>query len=506
MRRPLERVRRGSLQTLALARRLPRAVRWIAVVAVLNTAAWGILVPPFHVPDENAHVAYVQYFAETGELPKGGAGREIYSQEINATLHALEFPRVVGNPLSRVPGPEVQRRALRADATSRSRVGSGDVTSATNNPPLYYSLQALVYHASPSDELLTRMGLMRLLSALLAGATALFATLFVRELVPGTPWAWAAGGLAVALQPLFGFISSGVNNDALLYCASAAVLFGLARMLRRGASPRRALFVGLALGAGVLTKATMLAFVPAVLVGFALAIVAAPPGRRRAAAGAVTVGIGACGLAFMAYVALSDLVWQRPVWGASAALAPGGGTGAPVAAAGSPREALSYVWQLFLPKLGVVTALHPAADPFEDIWFRGFVGRFGWLDYGFPEWVYSVAKGVALLTVALALGALVRARRAVARRRMEILTYLVAAGGLAAVIGVAGYDYWRASGGGQFEQARYLLPLLPLYGALVALAVRAGGRASPIVAAGAAIVAVSWSVYAQILTVLRYYG
>lgn len=504
----LDRARRASPQALAGVGRLPRAVRWIALLAVLNTAAWGILVPPFHVPDENAHVAYVQYFAETGDLPEGGAGKPVYSSEVNATLDAVGFPTVVGDASTHLPPAAVQRQKLAAsEAASPSRVGSGDVSSATNNPPLYYALQAVVYRASPSSDLLTRMGLMRLLSALLAGATALFSALFLRELFPATPWAWTAGGLAVALQPLFGFIGSGVNNDVLLYCASAALFFGLARILRRGVTPRRALGVGLALSMGVLAKATMVAFVPAVGVGFVLAVVAAPHGRRWPALRAVSVGVAAVVLPLVAYVAMSELVWQRPVWGAATAAAPGGGADAlPVGATGSPRQALSYIWQLYLPKIGSFTTQLPTPDPFYDIWFRGFVGQFGWLDYGFPEWVYDVAQGVAWLVVALAVATLIRERGAIARRRWEILTCMAAAGGLLVVIGLAGYDYWLASGGQRFEQARYLLPLLPLYGALVALAVRAAGRWSPLLAACAAAIAVGWSVYAQILTALWYYG
>ena len=500
---------RASFHALRGAGRPPRASRWIALVAVLNATAWGILVPPFHVPDENAHIAYVQYFAETGRLPKGGAPLEVYSPEINATLTAVDFPSVVGNSLTRVPLRERQRQALQA-ARERapSRVGSGDVATATNNPPLYYSLQALVYHASPSDDLLTRIGLMRVLSALLAGATAFFSTLFLRELFPTTPWAWAGGGLVVALQPLFGFIGSGVNNDGLLFCAAAALFFGLARLLRRGITPRRALAVGLALSAGALAKATMIAFVPAVALGFVLAIVAAPGHRRRSAARSVAFGVVAFVLPLVAYVVMSDLVWQRPVWGAASSLAAGGGAAvAPIGATGNLREALSYTWQLFLPSLGVFSPMHSAPDPFYDIWFRGFVGHFGWLDYAFPEWVYSAAKGVAWVVVALAITTLIRERRAVARRRWEIVIWMVAVAGLLGVIGLAGYDYWRTSGGKRFEQARYLLPLLPLYGALVGLAIRAGGRrAGPLLAAGAAIIAVSWSMYAQILTALRYYG
>ncbi|MGH2898588.1 MAG: DUF2142 domain-containing protein, partial [Solirubrobacteraceae bacterium] len=228
---------------------------------------------------------------------------------------------------------------------------------------------------------------------------------------------------------------------------------------------------------------------------------------RGGAARAVAFGLAALVLPLIAYAVLSDLVWHRPVYGAAAALAPGGGGVAlPVAGTGSPREAFSYAWQLFLPKLGIFTTLHPTPHPFEEIWFDGFVGQFGWLDYGFPAWVYTVAKPVGAVVVALALATLIRERRAVLRRRWELLTLLVAVAGLAAVIGLAGYDYWRASSGGRFEQARYLLPLLGLYGAGVALAVRAGRGAAPIVAACVVTIAVGWSVYAQILTVLRYYG
>ena len=49
-----------------------RAALLCALVAVLNALAWGLLVPPFQVPDEESHTAYVQYLAETGKVPKPG--------------------------------------------------------------------------------------------------------------------------------------------------------------------------------------------------------------------------------------------------------------------------------------------------------------------------------------------------------------------------------------------------------------------------------------------------
>lgn len=90
---------------------------------------------------------------------------------------------------------------------------------------------------------------------------------------------------------------------------------------------------------------------------------------------------------------------------------------------------------------------------------------------------------------------------------MELTAYVLAAGGLAVLIGAAGYSYWINTGGERFEQARYLLPLLPLYGAIVALAIRgAGRRAGPSLAAVAVVVMIGWSVYAQLITMLRFYS
>ncbi len=60
--------------------------------------------------------------------------------------------------------------------------------------------------------------------------------------------------------------------------------------------------------------------------------------------------------------------------------------------------------------------------------------------------------------------------------------------------------------GGQFEQARYLLPLLALFGLVPALAVRAAGRWAPVAGVVMVLLAVGLSVFAQLLTLGRYDG
>ena len=47
-----------------------------AAIALLNALAWSIITPPFQGKDEVDNFAYVEQIAETGTLPKDGAGKQ----------------------------------------------------------------------------------------------------------------------------------------------------------------------------------------------------------------------------------------------------------------------------------------------------------------------------------------------------------------------------------------------------------------------------------------------
>ena len=73
------------------------------------------------------------------------------------------------------------------------------------------------------------------------------------------------------------------------------------------------------------------------------------------------------------------------------------------------------------------------------------------------------------------------------------------------LLAYTGYGYSRDSGLG-FEQGRYLLPLIALFGGLVAAGLRGlGTRAGPIVGSVLVTLAIAHSMWAQILTVMRFY-
>lgn len=487
---------------------LPGAAWACALVALANAVAWSLITPPFNVPDEPPHLAYVQQLAERGTLPRTQAVT-IYPANASVALAGTHLFTLVGVPQNRPIWTSYEDRALEHGLSKPlARTGNGDANVATAQPPLYYALQAIPYEIGSGGNLLDQLALMRLLSTLMAGLTALFAFLFLREVLPGTPWAWTVGGLAVAFQPLFGFISSGVNNDALLFCASAAMLAALARIFRRGLTVPRAGALGAAVAVGVLTKLTFVGLIPGAAAGMALAAWRDRNGSWPALSRALAVAVGIAAVPIAAYLVLNVTVWHRPALGSSVigSIAQGQTTpGHAPGGAGTFRGFLSYLWQFYLPPLPSMFHYFTGL-PLKHFWVHGFIGRFGWLDYGFPDAVYAVGTWLLVAIAALAAAGLWRARAALRARLPELAAYVLVVLGLVVVIARAGW-HARVNGDPPFEQARYLLPLLALYGAIVALAARSAGRRwGPVLGAALVGLAFAHDVFAQLVTFGRYYA
>ena len=489
-----------------LARRVPRAGWVVFVIALVNAAVWTIVIPPFQVPDETAHFAYAQYVAETGRPPPQGPLAQYSAQESTA-LNSLYFFSVIGHPDERgVITPAEDASLRQALASHPSPVGPGGASAVTNQPPLYYALAAIPYRLSPSSDILARLELMRLLSAVFAGLTALAVYLFLRECFPALPWAWTTGSLVVAFQPQFAFISAGVHADSLLFLASAATFLTLIRAYRHGLTARRGALVGLATAVGLLSKLTFVAFVPGILLALAVTVWrqrGSAPSRPalRGAALAVAVAV----LPVAAYAILNATAWHRG--GPTAGGFAGAATAAlPAGKVVSINETLDYIWQLYLPRLPFMNHRYFTDWPLRDVFFDGAIGHFGWLDYGFPARVYGAAQDAFLVLAALAAAGLYRARRELAGLGPLAAAFAVMALGLLTAIGYAGIRYVVATSF-VFEQARYLFPLLAFYGVFVVLAARGlPARFAPAAGAALVVLAMAHGLFAELLTVGRYYG
>ena len=168
-------------------------------------------------------------------------------------------------------------------------------------------------------------------------------------------------------------------------------------------------------------------------------------------------------------------------------------------------DQLSYLWQVVLPKLPFMQD-QASGYPAWDVYYKGFVGRFGWFEYDFPAAWYWVALPLFVAIVVLAGRALWTHRSAVRPRRAELVAYGAISVGLFLAVEKAAYDYQLAFDA-PFEQTRYLFPLLALYGGVVALAaIGAGPKWGRALGGFLVVLAMGHSLFAQLLTLARFYN
>jgi hypothetical protein len=478
----------------AAIRRVPAAAWVCALVACINALCWSILSPPFQVPEEPAHFAYVQQLAETGQLPAGSA--EEYSPEEEVTLEDLHHQYIQFVPSQGTISSVVQEQRLERDlAQPLSRTGPGDAGRAASEPPLYYALETIPYELGSAGTLLDQLELMRVLSALFGGLAALFAFLFVRETLPRDPWAWTVGGLGVSLAPLLGFMSGAVNPDALLFAVAAALFYLLARAFRRGLTLKLAAVIGSVTAVGFLTKLNFLGLAPGVILGVIVTALRTSSKSRRAGAMAITLAIAASpALLYIAFKSSASLASLDFVSGAASN----------ATQSGSVLREVSYIWQLYLPRLPGMTSYFPGLSTTRQLWFDGLVGMYGWADTLFPGWVYGVALVPAALLACLCLRALVAGQAVMRSRKAELCVYAIMTVGVLTLVGIGSY----ANGSnGPFWEPRYLLPMIPLAGAGLALAARGAGRRwGPVSGAMIVVLILAHDLFSQLLVVSRYYS
>jgi len=510
---------------------IPAAAWLCALVACLSAAGWALITPPFQVPDEQAHFAYVEELARTHSLPDKST-QEYAPDEVSA-LEDLDAPRVSLQPGHRTIATQAEQRKLEHDvagAVSDSSPGIGAAGVAASEPPLYYALETIPYELGAGGGVLEQLTLMRLFSALLAGVSTLFAFLFVREALPANPRAWTVAGLGVALLPLVGFISGAVNPDAMLCAVSCAVFYCLARAFRRGLTAPLALTIGALTAVGFLTKLNFLGLAPGVALGLVvLALRRSRDVGGRAAARMLALALVLASSPVWAYALVNLLSHHRPFGLASAVVAT-------TAAHRSLLGEAGYIWQLYLPRLPGMHVDFADISPLRELWFNGLVGQYGFEDTFFPRWVDNLAGIAAVALLALAgrevfvhRSALVgrwlgggtgdgrgpgrRAPRGRAfggrmldGRAAELGVYLTMAVGLLVVIGASSYLSFPAEAAG-FPEPRYLLPLLPLFGGVLALATRGAGRRWG-AAVGSLIVVlfIAHDLLSQLQEVARFYG
>jgi hypothetical protein len=481
----------------ALLRRVPTAAWICALIALLNGAAWSIITPPFQGRDEPDHFAYVQQLAKTGTLPHALApGESEYSPAEASALAGVHQTGIKLSPEVRAISSTSEQRTLMSDLKGgQSTTGSGSAGVATSEPPLYYAIQTVPY-ALGAGNTLTQLELMRLTSALMAAVTALLIFFFIREVLPSVPWAATIGAACAAVQPLFGFMSGTLNPDTLLYLLSAAVFLCLARGFRRGLTPRLAIVTGILIAVGFLTKLNFIGLAAGVFAGLIVLGVRdrRSEGSEALLSSAIAIAIGASPVVL--YL-LASLASSHPVLGTIS-----------FTTHKSIFHEIDYIWELYLPRLPGMTHYFVGTSTLHDVWLDRTVGLYGWIDTEFPGWVDNIGIGLGAALGLLCARELIAERTALRAHLSELAIYAAMGIGVLLMVGAASFTSYTGTGGVEgFGDPRYLLPMLPLLGAFVTLAIRGAGRRwAP--AAGAVILVafLAHDIFSQMQVIARYYG
>jgi 4-amino-4-deoxy-L-arabinose transferase-like glycosyltransferase len=454
----------------------------LCAVALLGVA-WALFVPPFQSPDENSHFGYVQRLAEDFDLP-GDSDRAPFSTE-----QLLAQDRSNSDQTAAVlqTKPEWSKTAYERwrEADTRlpdsARSDGGGPNPASSNPPLYYLYESVPYLVASGGDIFDRLYTARLGSVLLLLITVVGTWLLAGELFARNRLLQLVAASFAGLQPMVTFISSSVTPDAMLFATWSVALWLFARILKRGLRTAEGVALCAVVGLAVVTKATGYALVPGALLVLAAGYVRL--GRTRQPAPARRWVSLAAPLVVLAVIVFAWLGTARAL-DRPAVNQVGTGTQNPTPSLTSfnPREAGSYMWQYYLPRLPFQERFGGMKDlPVYDVWLKQGWAAFGWLEVEFPEPVYLL---LALLTLALLAGAVA----AVVRAWSRIDRALAAAFALVVVTLLAGLHWTEfrtlVGGSGAFNQGRYLLPLIALMGAAAAAAVSAlPARRQPLAAA-----------------------
>ena len=195
-------------------------------VACLNAVCWSIITPPFQVPDEPEHVAYVKQLAETGRLPSRTGS---FSIEETIALQDLRLQTVAEEPEYQTISAKAQQEKLQHDLTvdralarRRQRIRRrGCVAAAAllraRVDPLQPRRGRHAARPHRADE--ARVGAVR------GDHGAVHVPVRPRDAAARALGLDGRADWAVALVPLLGFMSGAVNPDSMLYAVTAAIFY-----------------------------------------------------------------------------------------------------------------------------------------------------------------------------------------------------------------------------------------------------------------------------------------
>lgn len=299
------------------------------IVAIL----YANYTPAWQAPDEPAHYNYIRQLAH-GHLPVIESGD--YDQNYQSQVISAKFD---------------------------PRYSIAPFTYEDWQPPLYYLLQTPIFWLFDGA-----LGPLRFLSIVIGGGVVVMAYLVGQLVWPGRDDLAFTTSALVAFLPQHLAMMAAVNNDGLAELLIGLILWQLLRGPRSG---REWLWLGISLGLGFLTKATV--YIMAPVIGLALLASGWWANGLRVGLPAGTFGLFWWGRNWLVYGGLDIL----------------GKMAHDSVVTGQPQTG---AWI-------AVNGLAATLNRFFLFTFQSFWGQFGWMAVVMPRWIYQALFLFCLLVV-----------------------------------------------------------------------------------------------------------
>ncbi len=375
------------------------------------------MVPMWEAPDEPSHFSAIEYIASNGRIPEPDAPVIHRGVAVNATGEP---------PLYFLAATPVWLPWSKGDVAVVPNESFG--RTPEQNHFQQEGVEVEEHGGFPAG-----LRVLRMASVLMGAATVLVVFLIAKTVWPGERSRPVATAVLAGLTPQFLFVSSVISNDALANLLGAALLLRLLRLQSAPAplSPRVSLTTAGLLAAGMLTKLTLVAMLPAVVVALALRKKWQPRAKFGPELLALVVPLGVVGVWVLLLSPAWTIRWIRTLWT--------GLTGFDQATTG-----IRGLWTLLVATKNT------------------FWGRFGWVNVPLHPHLIDLLDLLTLWAViGLALMVLLPRRRPAGREAWHLLILVVALG-----FSLLAYIKTNLSPH-QSVQGRHLFPVLSASAALM---------------------------------------
>jgi hypothetical protein len=322
---------------------------------------YSVVTPLIETPDEDSHYGYVKHIADGRGLP---------------VLHLDSSKNPVAGTIGHHPPLYYLASALLTfwidtdDADNLiwhnpHAVAGVPHWPGNKNRVIHTDAEGFPYHGTA-----LAIHILRLFSVLLSGITVLATYVIALEIFPH--WkSMALGAAAInAFNPQFIFIGARVGNDVAVTAFSTLVLLVTVRLLKRGATGGRLIWLGVTLGLALLSKISALALLPLVAVGLAIRAI-----RQRSVRCLIKWGVIVFSIALLiagwAYLR-NWILYRHPL--------------------------ASNVW---LAAVGLREPQPSLIELYEEFWGLeiSFWAVFGWMNIVIDEIIYQILAVMARLSI-----------------------------------------------------------------------------------------------------------